>query len=238
MPSSTPRCGQPLGVLPALLAVTPRAQTMLLVEDSRFAAESVRLVCRRAGIRLRRAETLAGAREHLQVYRPDLALIDLGLPDGSGIELIAELTAMAPRRPRIVAISGDPERRAAALAAGADVFCAKPLSLAGHLEALLGLTSEQAQALLARDFAVNAEAVVAERNAGADPMALHDDLKRAHALLLDGGRVGYAAQFVGGIARAIDDAGLVEAAEIARARGRRRPLLAALQARVAAGPAI
>ncbi|WP_209426504.1 response regulator [Pararhodobacter sp. SW119] len=241
MPSSSPGT-PPLGVLPALLAVMPRPQTMLLVEDSRFAAETVRLICRAAGIRLRRVETLAAARRHLRLYRPELALIDLGLPDGSGLDLIVELAALTPRRPRIVAVSGDPEGRGAALSAGADAFCAKPLGLAAHLETILGISIVEAESILARDFlsatAARRTAIARACSGGADPMALHDDLKRAQTLLLDGRRTGYAGQFIGGIARSLNDAPLVAAADLARTRGRRRPLLTALQARVAAGPAI
>lgn len=238
MPSSSPTGARPLGVLPALLAAAPRPQTLLLVEDSRFAAEAVRLICRQAGIRLRRAETLADARRHLRHYRPDLAVIDLGLPDGSGLELIAELAAGDTRRPRIVAISGDGERRDDALAAGADTFCAKPLGLAGHLEAILGVSAAEARSILNRGVPAPDNAPALAGGPDADPMALHDDLKRAHALLHAGGRVGYAGQFVGGIARSVNDAPLLAAAKLARERGRRRPLLAALTARVSAGPAI
>jgi DNA-binding response OmpR family regulator len=241
MPSSSPPCPRTLGALPALLTITARPQTLLLVEDSRFAAEAVRLICRHAGIRLRRAETLADARRHLRSYHPELALVDLGLPDGSGLELIAELAAMEARRPRIVAISGDGGRREAALAAGADAFCAKPLDMAGHLAAILGATRAQAQSILdprlLRPGGAPADARGGQAG-GADPMALHDDLKRAHALLRARGSVGYAGQFVGGIARSLNDAKLIAAADLARDRGRRRPLLDVLSARVSAGPSI
>jgi CheY-like chemotaxis protein len=75
--------------------------TILAVEDSRFACEALRLIARRAGARLRRAETMAAARDHLRVYRPDVVLIDLGLPDGRGDALIRDL-AQGPRRPSVV----------------------------------------------------------------------------------------------------------------------------------------
>ncbi len=93
--------------------------TILAVEDSRFACEALRLIARRAGARLRRAETMAAARDHLRVYRPDVVLIDLGLPDGRGDALIRDL-AQGPRRPSVVmGTSGSAEGRALALAAGA-----------------------------------------------------------------------------------------------------------------------
>jgi CheY-like chemotaxis protein len=207
--------------LPPAFAPPGPAQTLLLVEDSRHAAEAVRLIARRLGLRLRRAETLAGARQHLRVYRPDVVLVDLGLPDGSGLELIAELSAARPRLRRVVALSADPEAGPEALAAGACVFVAKPLRLPADLPALLG------PGLVAPGVLPGPEA---GPNAGADPLALRDDLRHAREAVGQA-RLGYAVRFVQGLARCAGDDLLGRAAVAAQHSGQTAALLAALAAR-------
>ncbi len=101
--------------------------TVLVVEDSRFASEAIRLLSIRSGARIRRADSLAAAHRHLAVYRPSVVIVDIGLPDGSGADLIAELARARPRVPAILGMSGDPEAEPAARAAGADAFLAKPV---------------------------------------------------------------------------------------------------------------
>ena len=92
--------------------------TILAVEDSRYASEAFRLMAQRSGARLRRAETLHDARRHLAIYRPDVVIIDMGLPDGSGAGLIRELTHGVTGGPLVLGLSGDPLQRGAAMSAG------------------------------------------------------------------------------------------------------------------------
>jgi CheY-like chemotaxis protein len=180
--------------------------TMLVVEDSRFAADALRLLAQRSGARLRRADSLLAARSHLKVYRPDVVLIDLGLPDGRGEDLIRDLVQGGQRPTAVLGISGDPTLRAAALAAGADGFVSKPIA---------GLAAFQSLILAhlgADDFLpVMDETAVPE----ADLIALHDDLSRAAELLGDPScslPVNYLAGFVAGIARHAGDPVLAAAA--------------------------
>lgn len=267
-------------------------QTLLLVEDSRLAAEAVRLTCRRLGIRLRRAETLASAALHLRVYRPDVALVDLGLPDGSGLSLIAALARHAQHTGRVVAISGDPAMASASLEAGADAFIEKPLNPRHHLAPLFGIKSlaevsapapeppmATKGAMIRAAFqphgpdpgiAFRSDGQVAGndaawprnteadgrpasaphlrpgaggdgngerlRNMGGDPMALSDDLRRAHRLLLaarDASEICYVSQFLGGVARCARDGDLLHAARQTRQSGDTALLLAALAERMA-----
>ena len=111
---------------------------VLLVEDSLTAGEAVRLMCITSGTRLRRADCMTSARRHLRIYRPDVAIVDMGLSDGDGAELISELAQASPRTQTIIGLSADPSRATAAMEAGADSFIEKPLnSVAGFQSAIL-----------------------------------------------------------------------------------------------------
>jgi CheY-like chemotaxis protein len=72
------------------------------------------------------AETVAAAAAAARDLRPHTALVDVSLPDGSGVALAAELAAL-PWRPLVVLTSSDPEAvtEAVARSAGAVAFIAK-----------------------------------------------------------------------------------------------------------------
>ncbi|MEM6729678.1 MAG: response regulator [Pseudomonadota bacterium] len=167
-------------------------QTVLAVEDSRYACEAIRLVCLRSGARIRRADCLAAARRHLRAYRPTVVLVDRGLPDGSGMELIEELAALDDP-PVILGISADDTEEAAARRAGAHGFLAKPMSsLAQFQAAVLAHLPAERQPLGPRP--------VIDDDVAPDTIAFHDDIAHAQQALEDGERA-YAAQFLAGVAR-------------------------------------
>ncbi|MGL4311394.1 MAG: response regulator [Paracoccaceae bacterium] len=181
--------------------------TILVVEDSRYACEALRLLCLRSGARIRRADCLRSARRHLQTYRPGVVIIDLGLPDGSGEDLIRELAQAVPRMPVILGTSGDPAGASLSLHAGADGFLPKPVeSLMAFQRAILGCFAGDGTA---RQPVQRAEPVVPDR------IALRDDLTHVAEILAhsrDEPTLGYAARFLRGLARSSHDRPLEEAA--------------------------
>jgi CheY-like chemotaxis protein len=209
--------------------------TILVVEDSRFASEAMRLLCLRSGARIRRADCIASARRHLDVYRPSVAVVDLGLPDGSGLDLIARMQAMRPRVPIVLGTSGA-EREAAAqeaARAGADGFLPKPIeSLIAFQHAILThLPGElRPQTLRAADIAA----------VRPDPIALREDLTHAMDLLaLDDPPVGYLRRFLLGLAREAGDLALEDRAQGlggSLARADRTALRDLLSNRITANP--
>ncbi len=206
-----------------------RGGTLLLVEDSRQTSDCIRLMFQGARGRLRRTETLAGARRHLALYTPDATLIDLGLPDGSGLDLIAALAQRPSRDMRILAMSGRPDLEAEARRAGAYAFIAKPFE-----------NIAQFQALLAPIFFP----LGAEPAALAGPVsspALRDDLLLALELLCGSkqdDRQDYALQFTMSLARCIGDAALAEIVYDARLSGSVAALIAYLRRQIAHQPLI
>lgn len=195
--------------------------TILVVEDSRFACEAMRLLCLRSGARIRRADCLRSARRHLQVYRPSVAVIDLGLPDGSGVDLIEELSTAVPRVGVILGTSGDDFAESLAIAAGADGFLAKPItSLATFQQAVLAHMSSDRQPLGPR--------VLSDESIHPDPIAFQDDMAHMAEILnnqIDGKVLDYVAQFINGVARSADDAPLAQAAaDLAQARASGTPV--------------
>ncbi len=189
--------------------------TVLVVEDSRLACEALRLLCQHSGARLRRADSLAAAYRHLRVYRPDVLIVDLGLPDGPGEQLIAGLARLPSRPSAILGMSGDPLAGPVALAAGADGFLDKPLpGLQDFQRILLALLPEQALQLGPRP--AKPEPVLAP-----DPIALRDDLAMAEDILTghpDDATQDYVSRFLSGVARTAQDGQLEAAAASLRAR--------------------
>jgi CheY-like chemotaxis protein len=186
--------------------------TILVVEDSRFASEAVRLLCLRSGARIRRADSLRSARRHLGVYLPTAVIVDLGLPDGSGIELIHDLATATHRIPVILATSGDEGQFLAALGAGADGVLAKPIeSLAVFQKAVLDP--------LPLDQRPTGLRLVSGETVQPDPIALHDDFAHIADILTTSENdemLDYVAQFLSGVARSAHDNDL-EAAAVALA---------------------
>ncbi|MEP5732097.1 MAG: response regulator [Sulfitobacter sp.] len=183
--------------------------TVLVVEDSRFACEALRLLCLRSGARIRRADCLRSARRHFRVYRPSVVVIDLGLPDGNGTDLIDELDKSSPRVDGILAISGDTHLEGEAIAAGADGFLEKPIeSIGAFQEKILGMLPMERRPKGPRQ--------IDDRVIAPDRLAYRDDIAHIADVLdeKDNDQVlDYVAQFLSGVARHADDSSLVTAAE-------------------------
>ena len=183
--------------------------TILVVEDSRYASEAIRLMSLRSGARLRRADCLASAERHLNVYCPTVAIVDLGLPDGSGLDLIRTMAATTPRVPIILGTSGADRDVAETevLSAGADGFISKPVpTIAAYQAAILDHLPE--------GLRPSGPRIAPIISVDPDPLALREDLSHAMDLLaLEAPPVSYLRRFLIGLARAISDTALEDRAK-------------------------
>ncbi len=194
--------------------------TITLVEDSLSASEALRLMAVASGSRLRRADRLMTAERHLSLYRPNVVIVDLGLPDGSGLDLIASVYGMQGPRPGLIAFSGGDiaEWGDAARAAGAGALMPKPVgSLAVFQDTVLSVLPDRER----RD--VNT-ASVGSVHSLLSPQVKRDDLAHARKLLdaarteKDDAALVYSAQFITSLAVMLEDDALqVEAMRLGEA---------------------
>ena len=103
---------------------------LLIVEDEPGLRESLSDQLRLDGYAVEDAGSLTRARELLSTANPSLLLLDLSLPDGSGMELLKELED-EPMAPAIVVLTADAALESAvqAVRRGAYDYLAKPFSL-------------------------------------------------------------------------------------------------------------
>ena len=99
-----------------------------MCDDEPQILRALRVVLHEAGFEMDGAESLAEAREAVARRPPDGAIVDLLLPDGSGIELCRELRSWS--RMPILVLSGveEEEQKVLALEAGADDYVTKPFA--------------------------------------------------------------------------------------------------------------
>lgn len=114
---------------PAIDASSPRPLTVLLVEDDDADAQLARRALFRSGLvdaRLVRADRMSDIRAHIEPAAPDLVLLDLTLPDSTGLDTLNGAVGLFDGTPIIVLTSIDDERLGIeALRAGAEDYVRK-----------------------------------------------------------------------------------------------------------------
>jgi two-component system KDP operon response regulator KdpE len=101
----------------------------LIVEDDPAFRRSLSTTLKAAGYRVVEAGALAEATRAIAHHRPAVVLVDLGLPDGDGLSLIAAIRSDA-WTPIVVISARDAEAmKVTALDAGADDYVTKPFGV-------------------------------------------------------------------------------------------------------------
>ena len=105
-------------------------QCALVVDDERDIRELLVVTLTRMGLRVETAATIGAAKQQLAQQPFDFCLTDMRMPDGSGMELLAHISANYPMTPAaMITAFGNVEAAVEALKAGAFDFVAKPVDL-------------------------------------------------------------------------------------------------------------
>jgi two-component system KDP operon response regulator KdpE len=106
--------------------MTEPIDTVLVVEDEAPMRRFVRSALTTHGFKVIEAGTLRDAECLATESPPDLVLLDLGLPDGDGLELLARLREWSRAPVIVLSARGREEDKVTALDAGADDYLTKP----------------------------------------------------------------------------------------------------------------
>ncbi len=193
--------------------------SIMLVDDSRSVSEAVRLMATASGARIRRADCIASAQRHVMLFRPDVVIADLGLPDGNGVEVAKIMAENVDPRPGLLILSGAEEdvAKKAVDDSGADNYLLKPIESLGVFQAaVLGVIPNGGPALPDWNSEFRADV------SGTD--FFEQDLENALDLFEEALRegdqdeLGFGAQFLAGVASTAGDKELEQCARAVTAR--------------------
>jgi len=106
--------------------MTADGAAILIVEDEPPIRRLLRTTLTAHEYRVVEAGTGAEALQAIRHHRPDLVLLDLGLPDRDGLDLIADIRKLAPVPIVVLSGRGEEAAKVAALDSGADDYVTKP----------------------------------------------------------------------------------------------------------------
>lgn len=115
------------------------APIVVIVDDEAGIRRFVRTALESAGCTVAEAATAERANIELTTRKPDLLILDLGLPDADGLEVLATLRAWSGMPVLVLSARSDEHDKVAALDAGADDYLTKPFGVAELLARIRAL---------------------------------------------------------------------------------------------------
>jgi two-component system, OmpR family, KDP operon response regulator KdpE len=120
------------------------APEILIIDDELQIRRLLRVTLEGAGYRVREAATGVLGLNEAAVQRPDAVILDLGLPDADGLDVLRRLREWSGLPVLILSVRGEEAQKIAALDAGADDYLTKPFG-GGELLARLRVLMRRAQ---------------------------------------------------------------------------------------------
>jgi two-component system KDP operon response regulator KdpE len=110
--------------------MTQAMHQILVIEDDASIREVLQALLGSVGFRVVEAATARRADIEARTHKPDLLLVDLGLPDGDGLTVIRAVRTWSPVPIIVLSARTMEEQKIAAFDAGADDYVTKPFSAA------------------------------------------------------------------------------------------------------------
>jgi two-component system KDP operon response regulator KdpE len=132
--------------------VSTTGPRVLVVDDEQQILRALRTSLRGAGYEVDTADTAEGALAAAAMRPPDAFILDLVLPDGSGIDVCRELRTWTSAPVIVLSAVGEEREKVAALDAGADDYVTKPVGideLLARLRAVLRRTAPAGDPVIA-----------------------------------------------------------------------------------------
>ena len=130
--------------------MTGNQPTALLVEDERQIRRFVRTAMETEGWNVVEAETLERGLVDAGTRKPDLVILDLGLPDGNGVDFIREFRGWSSVPVIVLSARVNETDKIEALDAGADDYLTKPFSVGKLLARVRAMRRRKRHARAAR----------------------------------------------------------------------------------------
>ena len=103
-------------------------QSVLIIDDELQIRRLLRVTLESVDYIVHEAETGESGLAEIAFRRPDVVILDLGLPDLGGIEVLKRLREWSETPVVILSVRDDEEEKVRALDAGADDYVTKPFS--------------------------------------------------------------------------------------------------------------
>src|SRR5271165_2088912 len=108
--------------------MTDARHLVLTIEDDPAIQKILRILFEANGFRVVAADTAARGEHDVRLHRPDVVVVDLGLPDGDGLNVITAIRAWSPVPVIVLSARTAESQRVVAFEKGADDYVTKPFS--------------------------------------------------------------------------------------------------------------
>ena len=136
---------------------------VLLLEDAPKILDINRRILEKEGLMVLTAKTIAEARERIKIAVPDVAVLDIMLPDGCGLDFISELREVCDAPTLFLTAKSEREDVLAGLSAGGNDYISKPYDIDEFRARVMGFIQLVGRVKSRRKPAMNLSSLLTEK---------------------------------------------------------------------------